>query len=86
MTVPCAFVALSVYCVVCVGVTTMLVPLTVPGAGAIEIDVALATDHVSVALEPHVNFWHVQDLILVRQGAPLLLSPKFNTDQPFIAG
>jgi Xaa-Pro aminopeptidase len=39
-----------------------------------------------LALEPHVNFWHVQDLILVRQGAPLLLSPKFNTDQPFIAG
>jgi Xaa-Pro aminopeptidase len=39
-----------------------------------------------LALEPHVNFWHVQDLILVRKGAPLLLSPKFNTDQPFIAG
>lgn len=39
-----------------------------------------------LALEPHVNFWHVQDMILVRQGAPLLLSPKFNTDEPFIAG
>ena len=37
-----------------------------------------------LALEPHVNFWHVQDMILVREGAPLLLSPKFNTDEPFV--
>ena len=37
-----------------------------------------------LALEPHVNFWHVQDMILVRNGAPLLLSPKFNTDEPFV--
>ena len=37
-----------------------------------------------LALEPHVNFWHVQDMILVRKGAPLLLSPKFNTDEPFV--
>jgi Xaa-Pro aminopeptidase len=39
-----------------------------------------------LALEPHVNFWHVQDMILVQQGAPVLLSPKFNTDQAFVAG
>jgi Xaa-Pro aminopeptidase len=39
-----------------------------------------------LALEPHVNFWHVQDMILVKNGAPELLSPKFNTDGPFIAG
>ena len=39
-----------------------------------------------LALEPHVNFWHVQDMILVTKGAPELLSPKFSTDQPFIAG
>ena len=39
-----------------------------------------------LALEPHVNFWHVQDMVLVTGGAPLLLSPKFNTDGPFIAG
>ena len=38
-----------------------------------------------LALEPHVNFWHVQDMILVKEGAPELLSPKFNTDQPFVA-
>lgn len=37
-----------------------------------------------LALEPHVNFWHVQDMILVKQGAPELLSPRFNTDQPFV--
>jgi Xaa-Pro aminopeptidase len=38
-----------------------------------------------LALEPHVNFWHVQDLVLVTKDAPVLLSPKFNTDKPFIA-
>jgi Xaa-Pro aminopeptidase len=39
-----------------------------------------------LALEPHVNFWHVQDMILVQKGAPVLLSPKFNTDEAFVAG
>lgn len=38
-----------------------------------------------LALEPHVNFWHVQDMILVTEGAPVLLSPKFNTDKAFVA-
>ncbi|MSQ62681.1 MAG: aminopeptidase P family protein [Betaproteobacteria bacterium] len=38
-----------------------------------------------LALEPHVNFWHVQDMILVRNGAPELLSAKFNTNWPFVA-
>lgn len=38
-----------------------------------------------LALEPHVNFWHVQDMILVTEGAPELLSPKFNTDRAFVA-
>ncbi|MDB5954036.1 Xaa-Pro peptidase family protein [Ramlibacter sp.] len=37
-----------------------------------------------LALEPHKDFWHVQDMILVRAGAPLLLSAKFPTDEPFI--
>lgn len=37
-----------------------------------------------LALEPHKDHWHVQDMVLVQQGAPFLLSPKFNTDQPFI--
>lgn len=39
-----------------------------------------------LALEPHVNFWHVQDMVLVTKGAPILLSAKFNTDEPFVAG
>ena len=38
-----------------------------------------------LALEPHVNFWHVQDMILVQKGAPVLLSPRFDTDEPFVA-
>ena len=37
-----------------------------------------------LALEPHVNHWHLQDLIVVTEGAPLLLSAKFNTDEPFV--
>lgn len=37
-----------------------------------------------LALEPHVNFWHVQDMVLVQNGPPIMLSPKFNTDQPFV--
>jgi len=37
-----------------------------------------------LALEPHKDHWHVQDMILVGQGAPELLSAKFNTDEPFI--
>lgn len=39
-----------------------------------------------LALEPHVNFWHVQDMVLVTKGEPVLLSPKFNTDEAFVAG
>jgi Xaa-Pro aminopeptidase len=38
-----------------------------------------------IALEPHVNFWHVQDMVLVQKGAPVLLSAKFNTDEAFVA-
>ncbi len=39
-----------------------------------------------LALEPHVNFWHLQDMVLVTRDAPVLLSPKFHTDEPFVAG
>jgi Xaa-Pro aminopeptidase len=38
-----------------------------------------------LALEPHVNFWHVQDMVLVTKAAPVLLSAKFNTDEAFVA-
>ena len=37
-----------------------------------------------LALEPHKDYWHVQDMVLVQHGAPILLSAKFNTDQPYI--
>lgn len=39
-----------------------------------------------LALEPHVNLWHLQDMVLVTEGAPVLLSPKFDTREPFVAG
>lgn len=37
-----------------------------------------------LALEPHKDYWHVQDMILVGQGAPRLLSAGFNTDELYI--
>lgn len=37
-----------------------------------------------LALEPHKDHWHVQDMILVRDGAPELLSDQFNTDEAFM--
>lgn len=38
-----------------------------------------------LALEPHIGHWHIQDMIVVRSGEPLLLSDKFSTDAPFVA-
>jgi Xaa-Pro aminopeptidase len=38
-----------------------------------------------LALEPHKDYWHVQDMVRVNaEGPPTLLSPKFGTDEPFI--
>jgi Xaa-Pro aminopeptidase len=37
-----------------------------------------------LAVEPQRLHWHLQDLILVEDGAPKLLSDKFSTDQPFV--
>lgn len=37
-----------------------------------------------LALEPHKDHWHVQDMILVGHGAPTLLSAAFDTDEPWI--
>jgi Xaa-Pro aminopeptidase len=39
-----------------------------------------------LAVEPQRLHWHLQDLILVRDGPPRLISDKFSTDQPFIIG
>ncbi len=37
-----------------------------------------------LALEPSKGYWHIQDMIVVRDGAPELISDKFSTDTPFI--
>jgi Xaa-Pro aminopeptidase len=37
-----------------------------------------------LALEPAKGYWHIQDMIVVRDGAPELISDKFPTDEPFI--
>jgi Xaa-Pro aminopeptidase len=37
-----------------------------------------------LAVEPQRLHWHLQDLILVRDGPPQFLSDKFLTDQPFV--
>ncbi len=39
-----------------------------------------------LAVEPQRLHWHLQDLILVGEGPPQLISDKFPTDQPFIIG
>ena len=36
-----------------------------------------------IAMEPHVNHWHIQDLFVVGSNGPQLLSDKFNTDELF---
>lgn len=37
-----------------------------------------------LAIEPRKDAWHVQDMILVQQGAPVLLSAKLGTDEVFV--
>lgn len=37
-----------------------------------------------LALEPAKGYWHIQDMIVVTDGAPRLISAKFPTDEPFI--
>ncbi len=39
-----------------------------------------------VALEPHIGYWHLQDMVLVTDDAPKLLSPLISTDAMLIAG
>ena len=38
-----------------------------------------------LALEPHLDHWHLQDMVVVRDRGPELLSDKFPTAEPFIA-
>ncbi|MGQ4806934.1 Methionine aminopeptidase 1, mitochondrial [Candidatus Entotheonellaceae bacterium PAL068K] len=39
-----------------------------------------------LALEPHVGYWHLQDLIEITPEGPNLLSDRFNTDEMFVVG
>ena len=39
-----------------------------------------------LALEPHIGYWHLQDMILVTSDGPRLLSTRFNTDEMLVAG
>ena len=37
-----------------------------------------------LALEPHKDYWHIQDMVVVRAGGPELISDKFSTDRMFV--
>ena len=39
-----------------------------------------------IAMEPHVNYWHLQDMFLITKDGPRLLSPKFSTDEMLVVG
>jgi Xaa-Pro aminopeptidase len=39
-----------------------------------------------IAMEPFVNHWHIQDMLLVTEDGPELLSADFNTDDIFACG
>lgn len=46
-------------------------------------DIALEKGMI-LAIEPQRLHWHLQDLILVTDGTPRLISTKFSTDRPFV--
>jgi Xaa-Pro aminopeptidase len=39
-----------------------------------------------IAMEPHVNHWHIQDMFVIRADGVELLSNKFPTDKIFVCG
>jgi Xaa-Pro aminopeptidase len=41
-------------------------------------------DGMILAIEPQRLHWHIQDLIVIENGKPRLLSDKFPIEQPFI--
>ena len=43
-------------------------------------------DGMILAVEPQRLHWHIQDLILIENGKPRLLSDRFPIDQPFVIG
>jgi Xaa-Pro aminopeptidase len=36
-----------------------------------------------IAMEPHVDHWHIQDMFLIGSYGPKLISDKFSTDEPY---
>ena len=44
----------------------------------------LLEDGMVLALEPHKDYWHIQDMVVVRKEGPELISDKFSTEQLFI--
>ena len=39
-----------------------------------------------IAMEPHINHWHIQDMFVIRAGGPELISNKFPTETVFACG
>ena len=39
-----------------------------------------------LAMEPHVGYWHLQDMILLTKDGPRLLSDRFSTDEMLVVG
>ena len=39
-----------------------------------------------LATEPHVDYWHLQDMFLITKDGPRLLSPRFSTDEMLVVG
>jgi Xaa-Pro aminopeptidase len=39
-----------------------------------------------LAMEPHVAFWHLQDMIQITRDGPRLISTRFNTDEMLVVG
>ncbi len=37
-----------------------------------------------IAMEPHVDHWHIQDMFVIEANGPQLISDKFSTDEPFV--
>jgi Xaa-Pro aminopeptidase len=39
-----------------------------------------------LALEPHVNYWHLQEMILITENEPLILTDRFDIDEMLVVG
>jgi Xaa-Pro aminopeptidase len=39
-----------------------------------------------IAMEPHVDHWHIEEMFAIRADGPELISDKFPTDEIFACG